>query len=290
MKKPLIGFIGQGWIGKNYSDDFERRGYEVVRYSLEAPYNQNKEKIAECDIVFIAVPTPTTVKGFDDSIVEKVIPLASKGKIVVIKSTLIVGTTRTYQKKFKNHIVLHSPEFLSIATAAHDAAHPDRNIVGIPEKTKKHTDAAKKVLAILPKAPYEAICSSDEAEFIKYAHNIHGYYQIIFANLLFDLSNELNISWDEILKPAFKADYTMPTRYMSPIDKKGRGAGGHCFIKDFEAFFSLYKKHVKDPLGREILKNIREKNIELLLKTKKDLELLKGVYGSNIASTYKTLK
>ncbi len=28
-----IGFIGQGWIGKNYADDFEHRGYRVVRYS-----------------------------------------------------------------------------------------------------------------------------------------------------------------------------------------------------------------------------------------------------------------
>jgi hypothetical protein len=51
-KKPQIGFIGQGWVGKNYSDDFEKRGYEVIRYSLEVPYVYNKEKIAECDIVF----------------------------------------------------------------------------------------------------------------------------------------------------------------------------------------------------------------------------------------------
>ena len=45
MKNKKIGFIGQGWIGKNYSDDFEKRGYEIVRYSLEEPYVKNKEKI-----------------------------------------------------------------------------------------------------------------------------------------------------------------------------------------------------------------------------------------------------
>jgi len=56
----IIGFIGQGWIGKNYADDFEKRGYETVRYSLEKPYVDNKEKIKDCDLVFIAVPTPTT--------------------------------------------------------------------------------------------------------------------------------------------------------------------------------------------------------------------------------------
>ena len=45
MNKPRIGFIGQGWIGKNYADDFEKRGFTTVRYALEAPYVQNKEKI-----------------------------------------------------------------------------------------------------------------------------------------------------------------------------------------------------------------------------------------------------
>ena len=45
--KLCVGFIGQGYIGKNYADDFERRGYEVVRYSLEEPHLNNKEKIKE---------------------------------------------------------------------------------------------------------------------------------------------------------------------------------------------------------------------------------------------------
>ncbi len=59
-----IGFIGQGFIGKSYADDLERRGKKVVRYSLEEPYIKNKDRIRDCDIVFIAVPTPTTPEGF----------------------------------------------------------------------------------------------------------------------------------------------------------------------------------------------------------------------------------
>ena len=61
--KPLIGFIGQGWIGKNYANDFEARGYATVRYALEEPYKANEDKIKDCDIVFIAVPTPSTPTG-----------------------------------------------------------------------------------------------------------------------------------------------------------------------------------------------------------------------------------
>ncbi len=45
-QKPIIGFIGQGFIGKNYADDFENRGYTVIRYALEEQYIDNKERWA----------------------------------------------------------------------------------------------------------------------------------------------------------------------------------------------------------------------------------------------------
>ena len=44
INKIKIGFIGQGWIGKNYADDFEKRGFDVVRYSQEEPYVKNKQE------------------------------------------------------------------------------------------------------------------------------------------------------------------------------------------------------------------------------------------------------
>jgi UDP-N-acetyl-D-mannosaminuronate dehydrogenase len=73
-----IGFIGQGWIGKNYADDFESRGFDVVRYSLEDEYVINKGLISGCDVVFIAVPTPTKNGVFDDSIVREALGLVGK--------------------------------------------------------------------------------------------------------------------------------------------------------------------------------------------------------------------
>src|SRR3989344_9432020 len=94
-----IGFIGQGWIGKNYADYFEDRGFEVIRFALEEPYINNKDKIKECDIVFIAVPTPSTPRnGFEYDIVGKSVQLVGKGKIAVIRSTLVPGTTEIIQK------------------------------------------------------------------------------------------------------------------------------------------------------------------------------------------------
>ena len=63
--------------------------------------------------MFIAVPTPTTPEGFDDSILRGVLPLVKEGKTAVIKSTTVPGTVKRLQKDFPDIFVLHSPEFLS---------------------------------------------------------------------------------------------------------------------------------------------------------------------------------
>jgi len=286
MKKPLIGFIGQGWIGKNYANDYEKRGYSIVRYSLEFPYSVNKDQIKECDIVIVAVPTPTTIKGFDDSAVKKVLTLVGKGKIVVIKSTLLMGRTVDIQKDNPHCLVLHCPEFLSENTASHDVENPDRNIIGIPKTSPIYFAAAKQVLKTMPKAPFEFICTSHEAELIKYAHNIHGYIQVVFSNLLYDMSSSLGGDWGK-LHAAFKADPMMCHRYLTPVHKSGRGAGGNCFVKDMEAFIESYGKLVGDKEGLMTLKSIRNKNIDLLVKSRKDLVIIESVYGKKILNKNK---
>lgn len=273
-----IGFIGQGYIGKNYADDFEKRGYKVVRYALEEPYNKNKDKIKKCPIVFIAVPTPTTTKGFDYSTLQKTLHLLAPKTIVVIKSTVLPGTTERLQKKFPKLTVLHSPEFLTKKTAAHDASYPERNIVGIPKNSPKYKRCAKEVLAVLPNAPFELVCSSNEAELLKYASNVFGYTKVIFMNLLYDISQTQNTRWD-VLKSAMAADSKIGTWHLDPVHKGGRGAGGICLIKDFEAFRKFYMKNVSDKKGHMVFDALLEKNIQLLKKSNKDKHILKDVYG-----------
>ncbi|MBU6323321.1 MAG: UDP-glucose/GDP-mannose dehydrogenase family protein [Patescibacteria group bacterium] len=273
-----IGFIGQGWIGKNYADDFEARGHDVVRYALEAPYAANKDKIAACDIVFIAVPTPTTPEGFDDSIVRAVLPLVGKGRIAVVKSTVLPGTTKSLQEQFPDIFVLHNPEFLREVTAAYDAAHPDRNIVGIPVMNDEYRKKAEAVLAVLPDAPFEKIMSAHDAAFVKYAGNCFLLTKVMFMNLLYDLVEKNGGDWGDI-RDAFTHDPRIGGSHTEVVHKSGRGAGGHCFIKDFEAFRDMYHTEVGDAYGDAILAAMKDKNIELLAKSGKDLDLLEGVYG-----------
>lgn len=277
-----IGFIGQGWVGKNYANDFEQRGFDIVRYSLDAQYKDNKDKIKECNIVFIAVPTPTTKDGFDVSILENALTLVSS--IAVIKSTIIPGITAYLQQKFPHVKIVHSPEFLVEVTAAHDTAHPDRNIIGVPVMNDEYMLIAEKVLSVLPKAPFTLICTSNEAEIIKYSHNVHGYIQVVFSNILFEIASKFGCDWEQI-KKSIEADPMMSHRYLNPIHKNGRGAGGSCFIKDFAAFRLSYEG-VHDEKGLAFLKAIEAKNIELLIASNKNLDILNNTYDKSTLDRY----
>lgn len=281
-----IGFIGQGFIGKNYADDFERRGFAVVRYALEEPFVKNKARIAECDIVFVAVPTPTTPDGYDDSIVREAVSLTRSGAAIIVKSTLLPGTSESIQKEFPDRIVMHSPEFLRVTQAARDAAFPDRNIIGIVRE--EDHPAAEEVMALLPSAPYKIICRAREAEYIKYAGNTFLYMKVLFANLLYDMARADGCDY-EVIKKTVAADPRIGSSHLDVLhesghvgSKSGRGAGGLCFIKDIAAFRELHMRLLpEDVSGARILRAFECKNVELLTESGKDLDLLRGVYGDD---------
>ncbi len=280
-----IGFIGQGFIGKNYADDFEVRGYTVVRYSMEPAHVGNKELIATCDIVFIAVPTPTTPTGFDYSIVESVLPLVGLSKIAVIKSTMQPGATEKLAIKHPEVFVMHSPEFLRERTAAYDAAHPDRNIIGIPQDTPEWRAKAEMVLSVLPESPFAKIVDVRSAELIKYIGNCYLTSKVVFFNVMYDLAVGLGLEWEDV-RAAVVADPRIGNSHTDVVHESGhgggaaRGAGGHCFIKDFAAIRELHERVLgSDATGLQFLAGIEQKNVDLLRQSGKDLDLLRDIYG-----------
>ncbi|HEY4474192.1 MAG TPA: hypothetical protein VI957_03470 [Candidatus Paceibacterota bacterium] len=295
MKKQTIGFIGQGWVGKHIADNFAKRGFKTVRYAKEPAYEQNRAAVSACSIVFIAVPTPTTSRGFDNSILQSVIGVVGTGNIAVIKSTVLPGTTDKLQKKHPDIIILHAPEFLRETSVMNDVAHPNRNILGIPSKkldNPRWRRAAKKVMGVLPYAPYRVICSAPEAELTKYAGNNFLYMKVVFMNMLYDLAQTYGARWD-VLAKNMVADPRIGASHMEPVHqhdhmgkRRGRGAGGHCFIKDFAAFRELYEEVLpKDKETIALLKAFEAKNNKLLRDSKKDLDLLAGVYGKHVKVT-----
>lgn len=283
-KKPLVGFIGQGFIGKNMADDFAARGYQIVRYDNEK-YIANKNLIKDCDFVFIAVPTPSTPHGFDDRILREVIKLVDDGKTVVIKSTIKVGTTEKYQKLHPKKYIIHSPEFLTEKNAVKDTKFPLRNIVGY---TKKSKIKAAAVLKLLPQAPHNFLINSREAELIKYMGNNFLFLKVVFANIVYNLARRKKVNYDLVADivgydPRIGHSHLAVNHNSGHTEKKGRGAGGHCFLKDMSAFVEMFKeeplKSEEDKLAAAFLEQAVQLNNQLLLDSKKDLDFLAEIYN-----------
>ncbi|MBI4087791.1 hypothetical protein HY418_00185, partial [Candidatus Kaiserbacteria bacterium] len=143
---------------------------------------------------------------------------------------------------------------------------------------------------LLPRAPLSMICKSVEAEIFKYTHNASGYTQIILFNMMYDLATKLGADWD-VVNHAIQADPLISKRYSNPVHKGGRGAGGGCFIKDIAALRAHFKKYLPhDRLALRVFEAMEAKNIELLTRSNKDLDLLEGVYGGKVRSLRATRK
>jgi len=289
-KQPSIGFIGQGFIGKNMANDFESRGFRIVRYDNETN-SANKDLIKACDFVFIAVPTPTTPRGFDDSIVRSVLKLVGDGKTAIIKSTIKIGSTEKFQKLYPYKYILHSPEFLTEKNVVRETTHPVRNIIGYTAKSKPKAAA---VLRLLPKAPHNFLVGSREADLSKYMGNNFLFLKVIFANIVYNLAQRKKVDYD-IVADMVGHDARIGHSHLAVKHQSGhggrpgRGAGGHCFIKDMAAFVEMFNeepvRNKEDKAVRELLDRIVRFNNRLLVDTEKDLDLLSGVYSNKVKRT-----
>lgn len=97
--------------------------------------------------------------------------------------------------------------------------------------------------------------------------------------MIYDLCQKMDIDYN-LVKRAVSADPRIGPSHLQISHKKGRGAAGHCLLKDFSAFLDFYKKVLpKDKYTRQALKYFQDKNLNLLISTKKDLDIVKEVFG-----------
>lgn len=207
--------------------------------------------------------------------------MVGHGKSAVIKSTILPGTTESIQAQYPELYVFHSPEFLSVSTAFDDSRHPQRNIVGSPSDKEEFKNRAREIMSVLPQADFSLITTAKEAELFKYLRNCFFYSKVVYMNLIYDLAEKLGCRWD-VLSQIMSNDPWIGSMHINPIHKSGRGAGGECFIKDLSALRGFYRQEINDVLADRIFAALEEKNLELLLKSRKDLDLLRGVYGDNV--------
>jgi UDP-glucose 6-dehydrogenase len=176
---------------------------------------------------------------------------------------------------------MHSPEFLVERTVKFNVENPERNIIGIPINDNLYQRKAHQVLQTLPSAPFEKIMAAEDAELVKYAGNTFLTAKLLFMNILYDLVVKNGGNWDEV-REALIEDPRIGYSHTEPVFEGGRGAGGHCMIKDFEALRQRYSETVGKDEGKEVLDALTRLNITLLTSTKKSLDILSETFEFKI--------
>jgi len=257
-KKKKIGIIGVGYVGGALASVIPK----VLLYDKYKKIG-SIEEVNKADIIFICVPTPWTKKiGFDLSAIKDVFSIIKGRKIIVIKSTILPGTTDKMQKKYPQHKILFNPEFLRQATAEKDMRNPFEQIIGY---TKKSKSVAKEILKILPKAPAEFIVPAKEAEMAKYFSNVFLSTKVVFANQIYDLCQKLGIDYDSVKEMA-KVNPRFSFSHFDIWTDGYRGYSGACLPKDTRSLIQLGDKVGVD---LKLLKLVEKINNELLKKNKK---------------------
>ncbi len=230
-----IGIIGDGIVGGALRSWFESQRAGARSYDPPKGLT-DRSAVDDADIVFVCVPTPYEAhQGFDQRYLLDAMAAISGNKLVVIKSTVLPGTTDRLQQQHPQHRLMFNPEFLREATAVDDMAHPDRQIVGV---TAASASAAPMVLALLPAAPFVRVCEAREAEMAKYVANSFLAMKVSFANEVSDLCERLGIDY-AATRDIVAADARIGASHMDVLADGYRGYGGKCLPKDSKALLDL---------------------------------------------------
>ena len=243
-----IGIVGYGIVGQALAYGFSRPeikdNYTISFYDKYKKSKPLEPVIKESEFVFICLPTPmkSDESGIDLSIIERSVKEITQytnntDKIVVLKSTVIPGTTVSFEKRYPQTKFCFNPEFLTEANYLDDFLNADRIIIGASNDL-----VSRRVVALYKQRfPHMKIFRTDPttAEMVKYMANTFLATKVIFANQIYDLCNKLGIKYEEV-KAMVVADSRI---YDSHLDiTTERGFGGKCFPKDIVALLGLSKK------------------------------------------------
>lgn len=177
------------------------------------------------------------------------------GQRIIIKSTVIPGSTKYLQGKYPRLSIGCSPEFLRSATSEDDFKNQDLLVVGTDDEElaeevfKHHLEAG-----VMRKKQFFHVTPT-QAELVKYAKNSFYAMKVIFANQFHDLAKTLGEEWRDV-KEIITTDQEQmigPSHLNSP-EGGNRGFGGECLPKDALALkFQLEKMEIKYNLIQAII-------------------------------------
>lgn len=285
LKKGMVPF---------YEKDLE----EMVRRNLEKKRihftNILEEGIKQARMIFIAVGTPSRENGEADlsqiiQVTEKITDLIENYKIIVVKSTVPVGTFQLIReiltRKKREGIdfdIVSNPEFLREGDAVYDFFHPTRIIIGVDDGKEK---VAQELIELFHPLNASIIKTSIiNAQMIKYASNVFLAARISFINEIANICERVGADVNEVVR-GMSYDKRLGQGYL----RAGIGFGGPCLVKDLKALIKMAENY-----GYEAhhLKSILDKNEHqlkhIVLKVKSILgEVLYGKMIGVLGLTFK---
>lgn len=212
---------------------------EGIENKLLSFHSDNKEAAEGARVVFIALPTPPDEDGSaDTSYIEGALdelgPLLVPGTVVVLKSTVPVGSVARFQARLDGFgveaTVISNPEFLREGSAVGDFLHPDRIVIGT-----RSQEAAEVMMELYQslQAPV-VVTDPPSSEMIKYASNAYLATRITFANAIANLCESVGADVKDVLL-GMGYDRRVGFHFLNP----GPGYGGSCFPKDTRALVAI---------------------------------------------------